>query len=44
MLTADRHYTNVGQSDIYSKAERVGDITSKPPTNEDRIAIRNPGW
>ena len=36
MSTADRNYTDVEQSGIYSKAERVGDITSEPPTNEAR--------
>jgi hypothetical protein len=34
MSTADRNYTDVEQSGIDSKAERVGDITGKPPTNE----------
>jgi hypothetical protein len=34
MSTADRNYTDVGQSDIDSKAERIGDITGEPPTNE----------
>jgi hypothetical protein len=34
MSTADRNYTNVEQSGIDSKAERVGDITGEPPTNE----------
>jgi hypothetical protein len=32
--TADRNYTDVEQSGINSKAERVGDITREPPTNE----------
>jgi hypothetical protein len=34
MSTADRNYTDVGQSGIDSKAKRVGDITGEPPTNE----------
>ena len=34
MSTADRNYTDVEQSGINSKAERVGDITGEPPTNE----------
>jgi len=34
MSTADRNYTDVEQSGIDSKAERVGDITGEPPTNE----------
>ena len=34
MSTADRNYTNIEQSGIDSKAERVGDITGEPPTNE----------
>jgi len=34
MSTADRNYTNTEQSGIDSKAERVGDITGEPPTNE----------
>ena len=34
MSTADRNYTDVEQSGINSKAERVGDITSESPTNE----------
>ena len=34
MSTADRNYTDVDQSSIDSKAERVGDITGEPPTNE----------
>ena len=34
MSTADRNYTNVEQSGIDSKAERVGDITGEPPINE----------
>ena len=34
MSTADRNYTDVEQSGIDSKAERMGDITGKPPTNE----------
>jgi hypothetical protein len=34
MSTADRNYTDVDQSGIDSKAERVGDITGEPPTNE----------
>ena len=34
MSTADRNYTNVEQSGIDSKAERVGDITGESPTNE----------
>ena len=34
MSTADRNYTNAEQSGIDSKAERVGDITGEPPTNE----------
>jgi hypothetical protein len=36
MSTADRNYTDVEQSGIYSKAGRVGDITGEPPTNEAR--------
>jgi hypothetical protein len=36
MSTADRNYTDVEQSGIDSKAERAGDITGEPPTNEDR--------
>src|SRR5918992_556113 len=35
MSTADRNYTDVKQSGIDSKAERIGDITGEPPTNED---------
>jgi hypothetical protein len=34
MSTANRNYTDVGQSGIDSKAERVGGITGEPPTNE----------
>src|SRR5215211_3652829 len=34
MSTADRNYTDVGQSGIDAKAERVGDISGEPPTNE----------
>ena len=34
MSTADRNYTKVEQSGIDSKAERVGDITGEPSTNE----------
>jgi hypothetical protein len=34
MSTADRNYTDVEQSGIDSKAERVRDITGEPPTNE----------
>ncbi len=34
MSTTDRNYTDVEQSGIDSKAERVGDITGEPPTNE----------
>ena len=34
MSTADRNYTDVERSGIDSKAERVGDITGEPPTNE----------
>jgi hypothetical protein len=34
MTTADRNYTDVGQSGIDAKAERVGDVTGEPPTNE----------
>jgi hypothetical protein len=34
MSTADRNYTDVEQSGIDSKAERVGDITGESPTNE----------
>lgn len=34
MSTADRNYTDVEQPGIYPKAERVGDITGEPPTNE----------
>jgi hypothetical protein len=34
MSAADRNYTDVGQSGIDAKAERVGDITGEPPTNE----------
>src|SRR5918999_3145520 len=36
MSTADRNYTDVEQSGIDSKAERAGDITGEPPSNEDR--------
>src|SRR5919202_3187496 len=32
--TADRNYTDVEQSGLNAKAERVGDITGEPPTNE----------
>jgi hypothetical protein len=35
MSTADRNYTDLEQSGIDSKAERMGeDITGQPPTNE----------
>lgn len=34
MSAADRNYTDIGQSGIDAKAERVGDITGEPPTNE----------
>jgi hypothetical protein len=34
MSAADRNFTDVGQSGIDAKAERVGDITGEPPTNE----------
>jgi hypothetical protein len=34
MSTTDRNYTDVEQSGIDSKAERVGDISGEPPTNE----------
>src|SRR3712207_6294956 len=34
MSRDDRNYTDVEQSGIDSKAERVGDITGEPPTNE----------
>ena len=34
MSRADRNYTDVEQSGIDSKAERVGDITGEPPANE----------
>ena len=34
MSRADRNYTDVEQSGIDSKAERVGNITGEPPTNE----------
>ena len=34
MSSTDRNYTNVGQSRINSKAERIGDITGEPSTNE----------
>jgi hypothetical protein len=34
MSAADRNYTDVRQSGIDAKAERVGDITGEPPTNE----------
>ncbi len=34
MSSTDRNYTNVGESGIDSKADRVGDITGEPPTNE----------
>src|SRR3712207_1018235 len=34
MSSADRNYADVEQSGIDSKAERVGDITGEPPTNE----------
>jgi hypothetical protein len=33
-MSTDRNYTDVKQSGIDSGAERVGDITGKPPTNE----------
>jgi len=33
-MSTDRNYTDVKHSGIYSEAERVGDITGKPPTNE----------
>ena len=36
MSKADRNYTDVEQSGIDSKAERMGDITGEPPTNEAR--------
>ena len=34
MSAAARNYTDVRQSGIDAKAERVGDITGEPPTNE----------
>jgi hypothetical protein len=34
MSAADRNYTDAGKSGIDAKAERVGDITGEPPTNE----------
>ncbi len=34
MSGANRDYTDVDQSGIGSKVERVGDITGDPPTNE----------
>jgi hypothetical protein len=34
MSAADRNYTEVGKSGIDAKAERVGNITGEPPTNE----------
>lgn len=34
MSSTDRNYTNVEESGISSKADRVGDITGEPPTNE----------
>jgi hypothetical protein len=34
MSAAERNYTDVGQSGINAKADRVGDITGEPPTNE----------
>jgi hypothetical protein len=34
MSAADRNYTDVEQSGINSKAERVGDLTGEPSTNE----------
>jgi len=34
MSSTDRGYTNVERSRINSKAERVGNITGEPPTNE----------
>jgi hypothetical protein len=33
-LSADRNYTDVEQSGAGAKAERVGDITGKPPSNK----------
>ena len=36
MSKADRNYTDVEQSGIDSKAERMGNITGEPPTNEAR--------
>ena len=36
MSKADRNYTDVEQSGIDSKAERMGDVTGEPPTNEAR--------
>ncbi len=34
MSSTDRNYTSVEESGISSKADRVGDITGEPPTNE----------
>jgi hypothetical protein len=34
MSSTDRNYTNVEESGIDSKADRVGDITGEPPTNK----------
>ncbi len=34
MSSTDHNYTNVEESGIDSKADRVGDITGEPPTNE----------
>jgi hypothetical protein len=34
MSSADHNYTNVEGSGISSKADRVGDMTGEPPTNE----------
>src|ERR671914_486198 len=45
MSTADRNYTDVKQSGIDSKAERIGDITGEPPTKEeikDHLNTRSP--
>ena len=34
MSAADRNYSDARQSGIDARAERVGDITGEPPTNE----------
>ncbi|AFU58158.1 hypothetical protein Ngar_c12180 [Candidatus Nitrososphaera gargensis Ga9.2] len=34
MSTTDRNYTNVEQSGVNARTERVGDTTGEPPTNE----------